>query len=116
MFKTLCRIKRTGIEEDETKMSDYEDVVKKFWDLRKSILRTRKFLIAQCFGGIISQMIAVGILGPENPGFWALITFGTMIFVIGIVFLIKNNHHVDQIDKQGDKLFYRDPNWREKNG
>lgn len=96
-------------------MNEYDDLVKNFWKLRNGILRFRKWLIIQCIAGIGSQMVGVG-LGSESNLFLALILFGSIIFASGVFFLIRNNKHVEEIDKQGDRLFYRDPDWRMKNG
>ena len=94
-------------------MKDYEDLVKEFWDIRRAIYTHRKFLIATCIAGLLLQFAAVALL-HDKPGFVFAITLGMMLFAIGVYFLIRNNKHCQEIDKQGDRIFYRDPNWREK--
>jgi len=96
-------------------MNEYDDLVKQFWKTRNGIFRFRKWLIVQCIAGIGSQILAVSLLS-DTPYFFGLVLFGTIIFISGAFFLNRNNKHVEEINKQGDRLFYRDPNWREKNG
>lgn len=95
---------------------------KEFWSLRRSIFLFRKVLIGVAIAGMITQGFAALFQYSETSfdlegtdGFVGTFALGTILFVTGIIFLIKNNGQVDRIDRVGDTLYPNDPNWRFRN-
>ncbi len=88
-----------------------EDTIKQFWSLRKRIYLFRKLMAVKCFIGLLSQTIAIFVLGSDHIGYFGLLVFGMILVASGAYFLFKGNQHVTLIDIQGDRLF-SNPNWR----